>query len=236
MFIAENNFYNLNSNQPGKLFGDMSSMASFLAAAALTNKTLSQQTTNLAMSNVNFQQLAQLQHDVSMQQQQPSALAAAAAAFKYNSLYNNIQQQQQLQQNYTASLAKFMSYCQNDYMQRLMTEKCASTPLSPVVNTVSPTAHQSSRNARYHPYVKTNHKMTIITNSPTAAVVSPASSVYSPNFQQTVNSSSSLLLAIDSPQGSPKQFGDKSPFSTSSSSSSMFSPANKCINNKHNKY
>ncbi len=186
------------------------------------------------MSNVNFQQLAQLQHDVNMQQQ-PSALAAAASAFKYNSLYNNIQQQQQLQQNYTASLAKFMSYCQNDYMQRLMTEKCASMPLSPVVNTVSPTQQQSSRNARYHPYVKTNHKMTIITNSPTAAG-SPASSVYSPNFQQTGNNSSSLLLAIDSPQGSPKQFGDKSPFSTSSSSSSMFSPANKCLNNKHNKH
>ena len=79
---------------------------------------------------------------------QAQAAALAAAALKYNSFYNSLQnqqlqqhansldmmaglsaaqKQQQLQQNYSASLAKFMSFCynnkSNEYIQRLMAEQ-----------------------------------------------------------------------------------------------------------------
>ena len=43
---------------------------------------------------------------------------------KQNEIFKQQQQQQIQQQNcYTASLAKFMSFCQDNYMQRLISEK-----------------------------------------------------------------------------------------------------------------
>ncbi len=123
-----------------KAFEGMSSMASFFAA--LTNKAQLQQQHSFMESAQNlmipnFQKnlvQKQQQQDISNNPLHHIAAAAAIGSFKINPFAGIVheeilqkqqqqQQQQQLQQTYQASLAKFMSFCQDNYMQRLFAEK-----------------------------------------------------------------------------------------------------------------
>ncbi len=120
-----------------KMFGDMSSMASLLAAAmAASSNSAGTATAKLNQQNfLNYNPiLASLQQDLanasgnanSSSNSSPAAVLAATA-FKYNSFYNSMDiLNTQKHQNYSTSLAKLMSYCYNkpvDYMQRLLTEQ-----------------------------------------------------------------------------------------------------------------
>lgn len=124
------------AQQPPKPFGDMSSMASIFAA--LSNKSLMNQqqqrgiNPNLLIQN--FQQIAQaqaLQNALQQSQHQFHPLFNMNNATNHlhhhqqqqNHDHSELLRQQQLQQTYTNSLAKFMSYCQDSYMQRLIAEK-----------------------------------------------------------------------------------------------------------------
>ena len=110
-------------------------MASFIAAFSKQPQIQQNKRNTNSAQNIlapNFQQqLAQVhalnnlqqQHDMTMNNASSQLAAVAAAGYKCNNFLNNIQEAQQHQQ-YTASLAKFMSYCQNaDLMQRLITDK-----------------------------------------------------------------------------------------------------------------
>ena len=120
------------------MFGDMSSMASMLAAAAMAASSNS--VTATAKLNPNQQNflnynpmIASLQQDLvnasgnTNSSNSSQAAALAAVAFKYNAFYNSIDiLNAQKHQSYSTSLAKLMSYCYNkpaDHMQRLLTEQ-----------------------------------------------------------------------------------------------------------------
>lgn len=129
-----------------KFLGDISSVASFFSALS-ANKALIQQQQQRHMPVIpNFQQQlaqahAQALNSLQQQQQQQHDLtnspinqftaAAMTNGFKFNPFANAMheqtdllqKQQQQMQQNYTSSLAKFMALCQDNYMQRLIAEK-----------------------------------------------------------------------------------------------------------------
>lgn len=214
-----------------KIFGDVSSMASFIAAAAVAAANKNNSSANL-LANMNFQTTgaAPLHQDL-MTNPASAQAAILAAAYKYNTLYSNMQQpqshlnpiqanldllnnlnnkqqqQQQLQQNYTASLAKYMSFCYNkpaEYIQRLLAEQATMNDNSLLENSLAAqqaavaaaaslqyqniaNSSSSSKNFRYHPYMKVGNgefkanqqPITVITNnSGGSSVMSPA---YSPS-------------------------------------------------------
>ena len=105
-----------------KLFGDMSSMASIFSA--LSNKQQQQQPRHNPTNPLapNFQQLAQVQALMQGSSPQFNPLQFLNVATLQEHA-EQLQKQQQLQQNYTNQLTKFMSYCKDNYMQRLINEK-----------------------------------------------------------------------------------------------------------------
>ena len=197
----DQNAYNSNHVNQMKMFGDMSSMASFIAAAAMAASHSTNSKLNYPMNAIQPSMIAALH-----QQQQDMAnngsnntvqAAALAAALKYNSLYNSIDMlNAQKQQNYSTSLAKLMTYCYNkpnDYMQRLMNEQAMqqqpqSSPTQSIAQPIPLQFNNSSKSNRFHPYMKTTNdlnssilklhqqqQMTINTNQmPSSQQISPA--------------------------------------------------------------
>ncbi len=116
-----------------KTLEGMTSMATFFAALSNKAQLQQQQHQRNLMENAHSLMIPNFQlnkPDSLNNSLYQIATAAAMNGFKFNPFAGNIQdeilqkqQQNQLQQAYQASLANFMSFCQENYMQRFVAEK-----------------------------------------------------------------------------------------------------------------
>lgn len=215
-----------------KMFGDMSSMASFFAAAALVSSGKTVNHSNMDqnshfLNGTNFQ-MNPSHGTNTLQSPHPDQASVLAAVYKYNYLYNNIPQLQSHQQNYSASLAKCMSYYYNkplEYIQRVLAEQsnyqgfggCSNseksiyspTPSMPILtqqtslpqNSQLSGIQQKINSFRYHPYMKNTHSPHQGTLNTNSSPSSPTS--FSPKILQQIKKqtsrSPSPVCSIPSP-------------------------------------